>query len=55
MTKAVWGARVRIAETEAVHVPKKAERIAMEEVRRGLVYYDVAPRKPASSADEAEA
>jgi DNA-directed RNA polymerase subunit K/omega len=49
------GARVRIAETEAVHVPKKAERIAMEEVRRGLVYYDVAPRKPASSAEEAEA
>jgi DNA-directed RNA polymerase subunit K/omega len=33
------GARVRIDEYE--HLPKKAERVAMEEVRRGLVYYDV--------------
>ena len=32
------GARVRIDDTE--HLPKKAERVAMEEVRRGLVYYD---------------
>jgi DNA-directed RNA polymerase subunit K/omega len=33
------GARVRIDDTE--HLPKKAERVAMEEVRRGLVFYDV--------------
>jgi DNA-directed RNA polymerase subunit K/omega len=33
------GARVRIDDPE--HLPKKAERVAMEEVRRGLVYYDV--------------
>src|SRR5436189_5543103 len=32
------GARVRIDDIE--HLPKKAERVAMEEVRRGLVYYD---------------
>jgi DNA-directed RNA polymerase subunit K/omega len=32
------GARVRIEDAE--HLPKKAERVAMEEVRRGLVYYD---------------
>jgi DNA-directed RNA polymerase subunit K/omega len=32
------GARIRIDDTE--HLPKKAERVAMEEVRRGLVYYD---------------
>jgi DNA-directed RNA polymerase subunit K/omega len=33
------GARVRIDDPE--HLPKKAERVAMEEVKRGLVYYDV--------------
>jgi DNA-directed RNA polymerase subunit K/omega len=39
------GARVRIDDPE--HLPKKAERVAMEEVRRGLVYYDVpAPKAP---------
>ena len=27
--------------------PRKAERVAMEEVRRGLVLYDVPPAKPA--------
>jgi len=32
------GARVRIDDPE--RLPKKAERVAMEEVRRGLVYYD---------------
>ena len=35
------GARVRFEAEDAVPAPKKAERIAMEEVRRGLVYYDV--------------
>jgi DNA-directed RNA polymerase omega subunit len=34
------GARPRIDEDEAP-LPHKAERLAMEEVRRGLVYYDV--------------
>ncbi|MCC7417347.1 MAG: DNA-directed RNA polymerase subunit omega [Acidobacteria bacterium] len=41
------GARVRIGEPDVVHLPKKPERIAMEEVRRGLVYYDVPPPRPA--------
>jgi len=39
------GARVRIDDAE--HLPKKAERVAMEEVRRGLVYYDVPEHWPA--------
>jgi DNA-directed RNA polymerase omega subunit len=37
------GARQRLGE-EAV-LPHKAERVAMEEVKRGLVYYDVPPAK----------
>jgi DNA-directed RNA polymerase subunit K/omega len=41
------GARVRIEDVE--HLPKKAERVAMEEVKRGLVYYDV-PEKTAAPA-----
>ena len=45
------GARVRIGEPDVVHLPKKAERIAMEEVRRGLVYYDVPPVKPSAAAE----
>jgi len=36
------GARLRIV-AEAEHLPKKAERLAMEEVKRGLVSYDVPP------------
>jgi len=39
------GARLRIL-TEEGPLPKKAERLAMEEVRRGLVMYDVPPPKP---------
>jgi len=39
------GARPRFGESE-VNLPHKAERMAMEEVRRGLVYYDVPARKP---------
>jgi DNA-directed RNA polymerase subunit K/omega len=34
------GARPRLGEDVPV-LPHKAERVAMEEVRRGLVYYDV--------------
>lgn len=33
------GARPRLG--DEMHLPHKAERVAMEEVRRGLVYYDV--------------
>lgn len=36
------GARLRIV-SETEHLPKKAERLAMEEVKRGLVSYDVPP------------
>lgn len=39
------GARVRF---EAEQAPHKPERIAMEEVRRGLVYYDVPTRHAGS-------
>jgi DNA-directed RNA polymerase subunit K/omega len=35
------GARPRFSDIESAPVPHKAERVAMEEVRRGLVYYDV--------------
>lgn len=35
------GARVRFDGVVEQQMPKKAERIAMEEVRRGLVPYDV--------------
>lgn len=40
------GARVRFQATEGVPAAHKAERVAMEEVRRGLVHYDVPPAKP---------
>jgi DNA-directed RNA polymerase omega subunit len=38
------GARLRIISEEGP-LPHKAERLAMEEVRRGLVYYDVPPNR----------
>jgi DNA-directed RNA polymerase omega subunit len=43
------GARPRIDDEEAP-LPHKAERLAMEEVRRGLVYYDV--RDPTAVVSE---
>ena len=46
------GARQRLGD-DAV-LPHKAERVAMEEVKRGLVQYDVPPVK-VLQADEAEA
>jgi DNA-directed RNA polymerase omega subunit len=46
------GARPRVR-TEEGPLPHKAERLAMEEVRRGLVYYDVVPPKPAGAEGEA--
>jgi|SRR5689334_19694980 DNA-directed RNA polymerase subunit K/omega len=48
------GALVRLSEDDAQHdphkaPPRKAERIAMEEVRRGLVLYEVPEnKKPAA-------
>jgi DNA-directed RNA polymerase subunit K/omega len=45
------GARVRLAED--VPMAHKAERVAMEEVRRGLVYYHVPAPTPASAEAEA--
>jgi len=38
------GARPRLGED--TQLPHKAERVAMEEVKRGLVYYDVPEPKP---------
>ena len=46
------GARLRLAESDSGHLPNKAERLAMEEVRRGLVDYDVPPAKPADQAED---
>jgi DNA-directed RNA polymerase subunit K/omega len=45
------GARVRLGED--VPLAHKAERVAMEEVRRGLVHYDIAAPKSASAEAEA--
>ncbi len=48
------GARVRLAtpEANAPQLPHKPERMAMEEVRRGLVQYEVPVKKPAILEDE---
>jgi DNA-directed RNA polymerase subunit K/omega len=46
------GARVRLGD-DVPQLPHKAERVAMEEVRRGLVYYDVPAAKPPSAGAEA--
>jgi DNA-directed RNA polymerase omega subunit len=43
------GARPRLG--EQAQLPHKAERVAMEEVKRGLVFYDVPVVKPAGEAD----
>jgi DNA-directed RNA polymerase omega subunit len=44
------GARPRLG--EEAQQPHKAERVAMEEVRRGLVYYDMPePKKPFVEAE----
>lgn len=40
------GARPRLSTEVGAHMPFKAERVAMEEVRQGLVQYDVPPPKP---------
>ncbi len=46
------GARQRLGE-EVPHLPHKAERVAMEEVRRGLVQYDVPENKRPRGEPEA--
>ena len=45
------GARLRILSDEGP-LPRKAERLAMEEVKRGLVMYDVPPVKGAAGASK---
>jgi DNA-directed RNA polymerase subunit K/omega len=40
------GARVRFEMDQPTPAPHKPERLAMEEVRRGLVWYDVPAPKP---------
>ena len=44
------GARVRFERDLGSPLPHKAERVAMEEVRRGLVIYSVRPPKPEAEA-----
>ena len=46
------GASPRLGDSENVPVLYKAERVAMEEVRRGLVHYDIPPPKPAVRPDD---
>jgi hypothetical protein len=46
------GARPRLG--DEVPQPHKAERVAMEEVRRGMVYYDVPENKPPRRHPEEE-
>jgi DNA-directed RNA polymerase subunit K/omega len=47
------GARPRLSDIESAPTPHKAERVAMEEVRRGLVHYDVPEPKPSQPEGEA--
>jgi DNA-directed RNA polymerase omega subunit len=44
------GARPRLG--EQAQLPHKAERVAMEEVKRGLVFYDVPLAKPTTGEAE---
>ena len=45
------GARLRILSEEGP-LPRKAERLAMEEVKRGLVMYNVPPAKGADGTEQ---
>lgn len=47
------GARPRLGDNEGLEPLHKAERVAMEEVRRGLVSYDIPQPKSAQSDTEA--
>ena len=46
------GARVRFDGATEQQMPKKAERLAMEEVRRGLVPYEVPSLKPTERQEQ---
>ena len=48
------GARRAFDGATDVPVPHKAERVAMEEVRRGLVYYDVPDAEAKAARPEGE-
>jgi DNA-directed RNA polymerase subunit K/omega len=45
------GARPRYG-ADGGHMPHKAERLAMEEVRRGLVHYDLPEPRPRRAGEE---
>src|SRR5438876_1705823 len=47
------GARIRFDTEPGTPAPHKPERVAMEEVRRGLVYYQVPVKKNNRSGDAA--
>jgi len=47
------GARIRFDAEPGVPAPHKPERLAMEEVKRGLVFYQVAPSGKNRSGDAA--
>jgi len=47
------GARVRFDDESGPPLPHKPERVAMEEVRRGLVYYNVPAPKSARAEGQA--
>jgi DNA-directed RNA polymerase subunit K/omega len=47
------GARVRFDSDAGTVAHHKAERVAMEEVRRGLVYYQVPPQPPGRGEEHA--
>jgi DNA-directed RNA polymerase subunit K/omega len=46
------GARIRFDSEPGIPAPHKPERVAMEEVRRGLVFYQVLPNKNNRSGTE---
>jgi DNA-directed RNA polymerase subunit K/omega len=47
------GARIRFDSEPGVPAPHKPERVAMEEVRRGLVFYQVPPTAKNGAGDTA--
>jgi len=47
------GARIRFDTEPGTPAPQKPERVAMEEVRRGLVYYQVAPARNSRAEEHA--
>jgi len=46
------GARPRLGAADGLDLPHKAERVAMEEVRRGLVSYDIQGSKSVQAETE---